>query len=103
MKSQGMQALRSEQQESGTSRLFDTLSSELSNIAEEIEKFPIVLGHDYSHQEIELLQSIDFCGQKLKDIARILGLISNQTGDIAVDRDSLEQSVKIEAIRSLVL
>lgn len=86
-----------------TAWLINAVSAELSHIAGEMDKFPIAHGHNYSAEEIELLQSIDLYVQKLKDIVSILRLISESAGHVEIDRQALSESVVIEAIRSKVL
>lgn len=103
MESQNKVPHDSAAQGSGTGQLIDTISAELSHIAHEIERFPIADGHSYSSDEIAMLQGIDFCSQKLKEIASLLQVISDTAGHVAIDRKALDESVRIEAIRAKVL
>lgn len=86
-----------------TAWLINAISAELSHIAGQIDKFPIAHGHNYTAEEIELLQRIDLFVQKLKDIVSILRLISETAGHLEIDRQALSDSVIIEAMRAKVL
>ena len=103
MESQNKEPHHMAAQDPGTAWLINAISSELSHIAGEIDKFPIAHGHSYSPEEITMLQGIDLCVQKLKDIVSVLQVISDKAGHVEIDRKALAESVRIEAIRSKVL
>lgn len=89
--------------ESAMSRLIEVLVAELSHIAGEIEKFPIAMGHDYTSEEIELLQSIDFSRQKLNDISAVLRSFSAVDNGLSVDWELMKSNIKLETVRAKIL
>ena len=52
--------------------VFNRIADELVNIANEIEDLPGASPGEFSNEEIMRLQQIDFCSQKLRDIARMV-------------------------------
>ena len=84
-----------------TAELIRTLSLELASIAGAIERFPLANGYRYSHEEMEALQNIDLCSQKLHDIASAMRLIAHHTGGIGICANAVEQSVKLEVSKGL--
>lgn len=78
------------------------IAREISAIADDIENLPAFNGGQLNDEQITLLQNIDFCSQRLKDISTLVGVLD---GEVATASESLPErmvkSARIEHIRDL--
>ena len=95
-----MCVLRSEEQSARSA--LKIISDEIIKIAEEIENLPNTAGSEMTNEDMMRMQQIDFCSQKLNDLANIVSHVSSTHDADAMNADlelEMEEIAKLEYIR----
>lgn len=80
------------------SGLIKAIASEMSRIADVIEEFPIADVASYDADDIGKLQSIDLCRQELKEMSKVLDLLTlNQVAQ--ADPRELHGAIGLEGLK----
>ena len=78
------------------------ISDEIMKIAEEIESLPSLTDGEITNEDMMRMQKIDFCSQKLNDLANIVSHVSSTEDVEAMNADlelEMEEIAKLEYIR----
>ena len=85
------------------SQLMDLVSSELDQIARDIETLPMPSMDNLTSEDVMNMQKIDFSNQKLRDFASLLQHVGglSSSGD-TVNKSNLEECVNLEYSKQLM-
>ena len=83
--------------------VLEIVSTEISNIAAEIENIDLMCGENLNDEKIVALQSIDFCSQRLADMSALAKFASREIENTQSDSVSgWEEVTKLEHTHKLL-